>query len=424
MPTLGIPTLALPKLALPKLALPALRRLSLAATLAALAASAGAQYVYVTNFQYAGHNPEILRFSSTTGALVDHFVTGAATSLGAGAHILIGPDGRLYALDEDGILRLDLRTGASLGRFVASHTLIDMTFGPDGNLYALDSAGGPQVRRYDGATGAGLGVFVAPGPSLAGPTNLLFGPDGALYVSDPFTNRDVRRFDGATGAFLGVFIAPVAGVYPNFLHFAPNGSLYVSSSTGPVRRYDAATGSFLANLTVPTEFGPAGLATGPDGDLYVVDELGRGVARFSESNDAYGGLLVASGAAGLAYPRGIVFGPCSTGQGSLCVNQARFRVVAHWRTKGGATGLGTPVQLTADTGYLWFFGRANVEVVAKVLDGCAVNGRYWVFASGLTDVFVRLDVTDTATGVTKSYTNPLGTPFKAIQDTAAFASCP
>ena len=38
----------------------------------------------------------------------------------------------------------------------------------------------------------------------------------------------------------------------------------------------------------------------------------------------------------------------------------------------------------------------NIEVFAKVLDGCAVNGHYWVFVGGLTDVEVELAVVDPA----------------------------
>lgn len=80
--------------------------------------------------------------------------------------------------------------------------------------------------------------------------------------------------------------------------------------------------------------------------------------------------------------------------------------------------------LTVDTGSFWFFDDSNLELMVKVLDGCAVNGRHWVFAAGLTDVEVELDVTDAWTGQTKTYRNPLGTPFAPIQDTAAFATCP
>ena len=401
-------------------------RLLIASALATLLAAppVAAQFLYLTNVQYGGTHGEILRFSSATGALIDHFLTTQNSPIEAPFRLLIGPDGLLYVEDGAGVLRFDLRTGASLGRIIATDTLVAIAIGPDGNLYAIDSSPGYRLRIFD-TTGHPLGDLVPTGTgNLATPTHLVFGPDGDLYVADAFGNRDVRRFDGKTGAFRGVFIPASGANRPLFLHFAPNGSLYVSQSGGPIQRYDATTGASLGSLAPPGEFGPIGLATGPDGSLYAVEEFGRGVARFSETTNAYLGLLIGSGASGLAYPRAIVFGPCVTGTGglgSLCVNDARFRVVAHWRTPNGATGIGTPVQLTGDTGTFWFFDKKNVEAVVKVLDGCAVNNRYWVFAGGLTNVFVRLDVTDTRSGATKSYTNPLGKPFAPIQDTAAFA---
>ena len=80
--------------------------------------------------------------------------------------------------------------------------------------------------------------------------------------------------------------------------------------------------------------------------------------------------------------------------------------------------------MTADTAYFWFFSAANVEVLVKVLDGCALApGHFWVFAGGLTAVAVRLTVTDTASGAVRTYQNPQDTPFAPLQDTSAFA-CP
>jgi hypothetical protein len=41
----------------------------------------------------------------------------------------------------------------------------------------------------------------------------------------------------------------------------------------------------------------------------------------------------------------------------------------------------------------------------------------------MTNVEVTMTVTDTVTGVSRTYTNPGGTPFAPIQDVAAF-QCP
>jgi hypothetical protein len=59
------------------------------------------------------------------------------------------------------------------------------------------------------------------------------------------------------------------------------------------------------------------------------------------------------------------------------------------------------------------------------LDACSgSSGYYWVFAGGLTNVHVGLTITDTFTGVVRTYTNPQNTAFQPIQDTSAFATCP
>lgn len=117
-------------------------------------------------------------------------------------------------------------------------------------------------------------------------------------------------------------------------------------------------------------------------------------------------------------------GPCVASSTALCLNGGRFQVTAQFDAGSGDSGTANVVQLTPDTGYLWFFNSSNVEAVVKVLDGCGLGGHYWVFAGGLTNVNVVLAVTDTSTGVTKTYTNPQGTKFQPIQDTNAFSTCP
>ncbi len=122
----------------------------------------------------------------------------------------------------------------------------------------------------------------------------------------------------------------------------------------------------------------------------------------------------------------VLTGGCLSTSTALCLNQNRFRVETHWRTRRGEEGSGQALPLTTDTGYFWFFTDQNVEVFVKVIDACALPGfnNFWVFSGGMTDVEVSMTVTDTATGIDKVYTNDLGTPFAPIQDTAAFGFCP
>jgi hypothetical protein len=116
---------------------------------------------------------------------------------------------------------------------------------------------------------------------------------------------------------------------------------------------------------------------------------------------------------------------CTNTVDNLCLSNNRFKIEATWRTSQGNQGTAKAVQLTTDTGYFWFFGSTNVEMVVKVLNACTLQpARFWVFAGGLTNVEVTMTVTDTSTGAVKRYTNPQGRAFQPILDTDAFATCP
>ncbi len=118
-------------------------------------------------------------------------------------------------------------------------------------------------------------------------------------------------------------------------------------------------------------------------------------------------------------------GTCNPDATTLCLSGGRFAVQGGWAT-ADETGDGQAITLTGDTGYFWFFGPDNVEVVIKVLDACGLPGfeSFWVFAAGLTDVGVGLTVTDTMSGQVRDYGNVLGTAFQPIRQTNAFRTCP
>lgn len=116
---------------------------------------------------------------------------------------------------------------------------------------------------------------------------------------------------------------------------------------------------------------------------------------------------------------------CTPSGTTMCLNNNRFKVEVTWQDFSGNRGNGNVVQAgTADSGLFWFFASSNWEMLVKVLNGCPVNGKYWVFAAATTNVGYTLTVTDLKTGATKQYTNPLGTSAAATTDTNAFPSCP
>ena len=110
---------------------------------------------------------------------------------------------------------------------------------------------------------------------------------------------------------------------------------------------------------------------------------------------------------------------------SLFLDQGRFKAEVTWKDFAGKTGVGRTAAPAANgSGLFWFFSADNWELMVKVLDACAFNHHHWVFAAATTNVEYSLTVTDTKTGETVRYDNPLGRRSPAITDTKAFATCP
>lgn len=117
-------------------------------------------------------------------------------------------------------------------------------------------------------------------------------------------------------------------------------------------------------------------------------------------------------------------GTCEPSQSTLCLQRGRFQVRALYDT-GEQVGPGRAIHKTEESGYFTFFDRDNVELVVKILDGCNTPfNTYWLFTAGLTNVGVRLQVRDTATGLSRSYFNPQRTPYPTVLDTRALPACP
>ena len=116
-------------------------------------------------------------------------------------------------------------------------------------------------------------------------------------------------------------------------------------------------------------------------------------------------------------------GTCTANATTLCLEGGRFKVQAQWNT-GTSSGPANIVSQTGNSGQLYFFDPDNTELTVKVLNACDFNDRFWVFASGLTNVEVRITVTDTETGRIRQYFNPKGKAFAPVQDVSAFATCP
>jgi hypothetical protein len=97
-----------------------------------------------------------------------------------------------------------------------------------------------------------------------------------------------------------------------------------------------------------------------------------------------------------------------------------FSVAVSWHDpSSGQAGFGRQVAASGQTGFFWFFAATNLELVVKMLDGRPVNGHYWFFYGGLSNVEYWITVDDLASGAVRTYYNPPGNICGGA-DTSAF----
>jgi hypothetical protein len=269
-------------------------------------------------------------------------------------------------------------------------------FGDDAFVAKLNPAGSALVySTYLGGSGdeSGYGIAVdgAGNAYVTGHTNSTNFPQvspvqggygGASPGSDPFGDAFVAKLNPAGSAL----------VYSSWL----GGS---ADDVGNGIAIDSAGNAYVAGETFSSNFPTAGTpyqkayhgGDGFDGDAFIAK-------------------VAAAGAAG-----------CAVNDTTLCFDGGRFSVTASYQAPGGQPGAGHAVALTGESGYFWFFASTNVEAFIKVIDGCSLNGHFWVFDAGLTNVKATLTVTDGQTGLARTYSNPQNTPFQPSQDTSAFS---
>lgn len=115
---------------------------------------------------------------------------------------------------------------------------------------------------------------------------------------------------------------------------------------------------------------------------------------------------------------------CQASAEAACLQGGRFRATLTYRDRSGNAGNGkVATGRSADTSLFYFFEPKNWEVMVKVLNGCAINGHFWVYGSASTDVAFEVQVEDLETGNISTYSNELGELAKGISDGQAFA-CP
>jgi streptogramin lyase len=348
----------------------------------------------------------------------------------AAVAIAAGPDGNLWMTEQHANRIGRMTTAGVLTEFdvpTPASVLQGITAGPDGNVWFVEANGG-KIGRI---TPSGV---VTEFPMSIGAEGIVSGPDGNLWFTETSANKIGRITPSGQ---ITEFPVPTANVLPSFIAAGSDGNLW----------FTEVQGQNIGRITpagVVTEFpngtdavSPFGIAAGPDGNLWFTG-LSNAIGRVTTSGVISAFVLptpFVQGSAIAAGPDGnlwfteagqsaigrITLGSCG-GPTTLCLG-GRFLAEATWEGIAPVPPPATAVRMTDDTGYFWFYDATNVEVVVKVINGCAINHHYWVFAAGLTDVLVNLSVQDAQTGTVRQYTNPWGTPFAPVQDTSAFP-CP
>ena len=122
----------------------------------------------------------------------------------------------------------------------------------------------------------------------------------------------------------------------------------------------------------------------------------------------------------------------NTAVGTLILNAAHPFSITLSAKDTGRTGKTGPGLAIPQNDIFGFFSipsitgnTSNPEVFVKVIDGRSLNGFYWIFSNGLSDLEYTLTVTEVATGAVKTYFKPFGSASACgTFDTSAFASAP
>ena len=310
--------------------------------------------------------------------------------------LLGGADGNLWLTGGIGLTRVG--TDFSVATFFSGQSFA-LANGPDGNVwYTGGRTGLATVSTSTGfVTERTLTGEQTPFPSIA--LFVTTGPDGNVWLTGATFNGDLG-FPG----------------YWNWIgRYAPSGQF-------TEYRFPALTGlPLLGRITA-----------GPDGNVWFTepgdyDHPGEKIGRIDPSGNVTEFTTPSAG----SMPSGITAGPDGNiwftepavgkvgklvlpivdtcNPNALCLSGGRFRVEAQWRRPSDPSpSPAHAVSLTADSGYFWFFDADNVELVAKVLDACLVDGNYWFFASGLTNLEVVITVLDGETSARKTLPQPAG----------------
>ncbi|HEV7670965.1 MAG TPA: alpha/beta fold hydrolase [Thermoanaerobaculia bacterium] len=115
---------------------------------------------------------------------------------------------------------------------------------------------------------------------------------------------------------------------------------------------------------------------------------------------------------------------CVPSAARACLRNGRFSVETTWKKGNGESGPGLLAGPTSATSSLFsLIVPDNWAVLVKVQDGCATNGKLWVYGAVTSDLEVEIRVRDEVAGTGKRYRKPPGAAPFGLRDRLAFP-CP
>lgn len=115
-------------------------------------------------------------------------------------------------------------------------------------------------------------------------------------------------------------------------------------------------------------------------------------------------------------------GGCVPSATKVCLLGNRFEVSVNWENYQHQHRDALVASAgTADSALFYFTQPNNWEFLIKIINGCTLNNKYWVYFAAATDVGYVVTVRDTQGSVPpRQYSNPLGTASPATNDSSAF----
>ncbi len=192
-------------------------------------------YLYVSYYDSANNEGEVLKFNPFTGAQSG----GAFVAPGSGGLGLPGDikfhNGLLYVTNYGGttVNRYNASTGAYVDAldFGAGSQPSALAFRD--NTMFVSCWGTHQVQAYDLNSNTNLGNFISGGAPLT-PSGVAFGPDGYLYVTNMFSDS-VEEYDGISGAYVTTYptlppsLVPPGTAFASGVAFMPDGTMLVTA---------------------------------------------------------------------------------------------------------------------------------------------------------------------------------------------------